>query len=261
MHCGEIIPKLPRLFRYRGKGKILKYFGSLSDSQRREFIREHLRNHLFPERIAREIAQRYGLTYEPELRLANLDFKVQEQRILNLRKRLKPNEKYILDNSVLVWFARCNTEQKIRILRKKLYGADPLKFIDLIISTYRKTKNRVFLELFVNLDRAIIPEMVRRGFLKDLVDAGFFHRLVKTYYKELADLGYIGEIIRDGSTIRALVNSDINGERHYLRLIANYGPQGINVLIRNGFAKQLAELGYTNKENKPIASNTDGKSK
>lgn len=167
-------------------------------------------------------------------------FKRKEKEAIYLRKTIIPANKKTFDNFVLNWFRNSDFDYKLRILDNNLYSADPEQFIDETVKTYRETKDSRIISRLIRITKGSDP-LVKRGYLQDLIDADFTYSLIGKYYKEIADLGHIIEIIRDNSKVKNLVNIDIHGNRKYLKQIADVGIEGINCLINNGFGKQLFE--------------------
>jgi len=238
-------PRLPHLFEHRLTGKVYSHFQRLNHEQRQKFIKDFLWENRNAEKVADLILQNHP-EFRDEIKAVGLDFLNEERKITLFKNKITKKEQHILDREVLIWFNRCSLEQKLRILKNKLYGADPIKFIDEIIDTFNKTNNPEYIKLLFKTganyyrNNELINEMIKKGHIDILVKCGYFSTLVKTYYKELADSGYLRDIIRDGGAIKALVRSDIK----YFHQITKLGQEGIYVLIKAGFIQELNTFYY-----------------
>jgi len=253
------IPKLPRAFKVRTPERIMEHFKELTDSQKREFIREHLRKNVFAERIAKRISERHSGAYDLELRFAGVDYQVRERKHLELARNLKPEEREIFDKETLNWFSSCKPEQKLRMLRKRLYDANPLLFIDEVVKTYRETKNPAYIDLLVGLSNTkVLREMAKQGHLELLIDIGFGSNIPEQYYNELYLLGNKGIriIIKNKEALQNLIMHAGSKPEMISRLktIANHSTEGLIALINAGFFKDLEDLGFGQRINLAIGS-------
>jgi len=241
---------------------VLDFYSKLTPSEKCEFIKARFFEHPRAKDIAKAIARitpAYDTRIIPILEEVGFEYEVREVSIerqlyeLRLAQKRKASQKEIdekkriLDLSVLSWFKRSNPEEKLQILRNRLFGANPELFIDDIFAVYKETNNPEYLyrffgfvDIYKGLGKNTMEIAIQKGYLKDLVMAGFFPYLIRRYPQQLADLGFIADIIRDGSQIKALVNIDIHSTRKYLKMVAQL-PEGISALIRNGFTKELFE--------------------
>ena len=236
---------------------VFEYYLKLKPAERHEFIKARFFGHPKSREIAKAIARTNPHNDARTLILleeSGFQYEVNEVALEHQLKELGQARKgktlvikEIADRektitlSIVGWFQKATSEDKMRLLKNKLYGAEPELFIDPVFATFRETKNPEYIQRLIALSQKVIGKAVEKWYLKDLAKTGYFTYLVSRYYKELADLGYIRDIIRDGSAVRALANTDINAKRKYLGMIADVGPEGIFELIKNGFAKQLFE--------------------
>lgn len=83
----------------------------------------------------------------------------------------------------------------------------------------------------------LLDEIAKKGHIPELLATGFFVNLLRTHVKELAEAGYLRDIVRDGSAIKQLIKED----QYYFHKIVQLGKEGIYVLVRNGYILELNE--------------------